>query len=40
MKIEIFPDGDAVARKGAEIIAAEARAAVNARGRLDRKSVV
>src|SRR3970040_244394 len=33
MKIEIFPDADAVARKGAEIIAAEARAAVAARGR-------
>jgi len=33
MKIEIFPDADAVAQKGAEIIAAEARAAVNARGR-------
>ena len=32
MKIEIFPDADAVARKGAEIIAAEARAAVKARG--------
>jgi hypothetical protein len=31
MKIEIFPDADAVARKGAEIIAAEARAAVKAR---------
>ena len=33
MKIEIFSDADAVAQKGAEIIAAEARAAVNARGR-------
>jgi 6-phosphogluconolactonase len=33
MKIEIFPDADAVAQKGAEIIAAEARAAVKARGR-------
>jgi 6-phosphogluconolactonase len=33
MKIEIFPDADAVARKGAEIIAAQARAAVKARGR-------
>ena len=33
MKIEIFPDADAVARKGAEIIAAEARSAVKARGR-------
>jgi 6-phosphogluconolactonase len=32
MKIEIFPDVDAVARKGGEIIAAEARAAVKARG--------
>jgi len=32
MKIEIFPDADAVARKGAEIIAVEARAAVKARG--------
>ena len=33
MKIEIFPDADAVAQKGAELVAAEARAAVNARGR-------
>ena len=33
MKIEIFPDAHAVAQKGAEIIAAEARAAVKARGR-------
>src|SRR5918996_3167316 len=33
MKIEIFPDADAVARQGAEIIAAEARAAVKSRGR-------
>ena len=33
MKIEIFPDADAVAQKGAEIIAAEARAAVKACGR-------
>jgi 6-phosphogluconolactonase len=33
MKIEILPDADAVAQKGAEIIAAEARAAVKARGR-------
>jgi 6-phosphogluconolactonase len=33
MKIEIFPDVDAVARKAAEIIAAEARAAVKSRGR-------
>ncbi len=33
MKMEIFPDAEAVARKGAEIIAAEARAAVQARGR-------
>jgi 6-phosphogluconolactonase len=33
MKIEIFPDASAVAQKGAEIIAAEARAAVKARGR-------
>jgi 6-phosphogluconolactonase len=32
MKIELFPDADAVARKGAEIIAAEARAAVKTRG--------
>ena len=32
MKIEIFPDADAVAQKGAELIAAEARAAVKARG--------
>jgi 6-phosphogluconolactonase len=33
VKIEIFPDADAVARKGAEIIAAEAQSAVKARGR-------
>ena len=33
MKIEIFPDADAVAQEGAKVIAAEARAAVNARGR-------
>src|SRR5881275_2340688 len=33
MKIEIFRDADAVAQKAAEIIAAEARAAVKARGR-------
>jgi 6-phosphogluconolactonase len=33
MKIEILADADAVARKAAEIIAAEARAAVKARGR-------
>jgi 6-phosphogluconolactonase len=33
MKIEIFPDANAVARKAAEIIATEARAAVKARGR-------
>ena len=33
MKIEILPDADAVAQKGAEIIAAEARAAVKARAR-------
>ena len=33
MKIEILADADAVAQKGAEIIAAEARAAVKARGR-------
>ncbi len=33
MKIEIFPDANAVAQRGAEIIAAEARAAVKARGR-------
>jgi len=32
MKIEILADADAVAQKGAEIIAAEARAAVKARG--------
>jgi 6-phosphogluconolactonase len=32
MKIEVLPDADAVAQKGAEIIAAEARAAVKARG--------
>jgi 6-phosphogluconolactonase len=33
MKIEIFRDADAVARKAAEIIATESRAAVKARGR-------
>lgn len=33
MKIEILADADAVARKGAEVIAAEVRAAVAARGR-------
>jgi len=33
MKIEIFRDADAVAQKAAEIIAAESRAAVKARGR-------
>jgi 6-phosphogluconolactonase len=33
MKIEIFPDSNAVARKAAEIIATESRAAVKARGR-------
>ena len=33
MKIEIFPDADAVARKGAESMAAKARAAVKERGR-------
>jgi 6-phosphogluconolactonase len=33
MKIEIFPDADAVAQKGAELVAAEARAAVKERGR-------
>ena len=33
MKIEILADADAVAQKAAEIIAAEARAAVPARGR-------
>lgn len=33
MKIKIFPDADEVARKAAEIIAAEARAAMTARGR-------
>src|SRR5262250_2165503 len=33
MKIEILTDADAVARKAAEIIAAEVRAAVTARGR-------
>src|SRR6058998_3749796 len=33
MKIEIFPDADAVAQKAAEIIATESRAAVKARGR-------
>src|SRR5215813_4234586 len=33
MKMEIFPDAEAVARKGAEIIAAQARAVVKARGR-------
>jgi len=33
MKIEIFPDADAVAQKAAAIVAAEARGAVAARGR-------
>ena len=33
MKVETFPDAEAVAQKGAEIIAAEARSAVKARGR-------
>jgi 6-phosphogluconolactonase len=33
MKVEILDDADAVAQKGAEIIAAEARAVVKARGR-------
>src|SRR6516164_1673262 len=33
MKIEVFADNDAVARKAATIVAAEARAAVAARGR-------
>src|SRR5215472_6529852 len=33
MKIEIFPDADAVAQKAAEIIAGDARAAAKARGR-------
>src|ERR1051325_2262364 len=33
MKIEIFPDADAVAHKGTEIIATAARAAVKERGR-------
>ena len=33
MKIEVLPNTDAVARKAAELIAAEARAAVKARGR-------
>jgi 6-phosphogluconolactonase len=33
MKIEILPDADAVARKAAQIIAADARASVLARGR-------
>ena len=33
MKIEVLPDDDAVARKAAAIIAADARAAVAARGR-------
>ena len=33
MNVEILIDADAVARKAAEIIATEARAAVNARGR-------
>lgn len=32
MKVEIFPDADTVARKAAQFIAAEARAAVAARG--------
>ena len=33
MKVETFPDAEAVAQKGAEIIATEARSAVKARGR-------
>lgn len=33
MKVEIFPDAETVARKAAQFIAAEARAAVAARGR-------
>jgi len=33
MKMEILPDAEAVARRGAQLIAAEARAAVAARGR-------
>jgi 6-phosphogluconolactonase len=33
MRIEVLPDADAVARKGAEFVAAAARAAVAARGR-------
>ncbi|HTS57423.1 MAG TPA: 6-phosphogluconolactonase, partial [Terriglobales bacterium] len=33
MKIEVFADSDAVARKAATLVAAEARAAVAARGR-------
>jgi 6-phosphogluconolactonase len=33
MKVEILPDAEAVARRGAQFIAAEARAAVAARGR-------
>ncbi len=33
MRIEVLSDADAVARKAAELIAAEARAAVKARGR-------
>ncbi len=33
MKVEVFPDVDAVARAGADFIAADARAAVAARGR-------
>src|ERR1044071_4490963 len=33
MQIEVFPDADAVAQKGTEMIAAAARAAVKERGR-------
>ncbi len=33
MKVEIFPDADAVARRGADFLASEARAAAEARGR-------
>ena len=33
MKVEVFPDADAVARQAAALIATEARAAVAARGR-------
>ncbi|HEY6101068.1 MAG TPA: 6-phosphogluconolactonase, partial [Anaeromyxobacter sp.] len=32
MELEVLPDAEAVARRGADVVAAEARAAVRARG--------